>query len=59
MRATNDQGRIDYLRRAELARSDAKTASSEAIRDGFLKVAAEWERLAALTPERPTPESST
>lgn len=41
-----------------MARADAETAGSDALREGFLKVAAEWERLARLMPERAAPESS-
>ena len=44
------EDRIDeiaaYLRRAALAREEARKSSSPTLKDGFLKLAEEWEQLA-------------
>ena len=38
--------KADYQRRAKIARAQAENAASEILREGFLKLAEEWERLA-------------
>jgi hypothetical protein len=46
MLASNDQGKLDYLRRADAARREAAKAPAGLLREGFLKLAVEWDRLA-------------
>jgi hypothetical protein len=45
--------KADYLRRAEQARQEAtKAPEGSLLRDSFLNLAAEWERLAGVIPDQ-------